>query len=39
MQILKIDSARNAIVIRGSVPGKAGSIVELRVAKIVGKNC
>ncbi|KAJ9525316.1 hypothetical protein QJQ45_020858 [Haematococcus lacustris] len=38
-QILKIDSVRKAIVVKGCVPGKPGSIVEVRVAKVVGKNC
>jgi hypothetical protein len=38
-QVLKVDSARKAIVIKGTVPGKAGSIVEIMPAKIVGKNC
>jgi large subunit ribosomal protein L3 len=39
MQVLKIDEDRRAIVIKGSVPGKPGAVVELRVAKIVGVNC
>jgi large subunit ribosomal protein L3 len=39
VQILKIDEARSAVVIKGSVPGKPGSVVELRIAKIVGENC
>ncbi len=38
-QILKIDKERMAVVVKGSVPGKPGSIVEIMVAKIVGKNC
>eukprot|EP00197_Chlamydomonas_leiostraca_P016214 CAMPEP_0202862896 /NCGR_PEP_ID=MMETSP1391-20130828/3760_1 /ASSEMBLY_ACC=CAM_ASM_000867 /TAXON_ID=1034604 /ORGANISM="Chlamydomonas leiostraca, Strain SAG 11-49" /LENGTH=253 /DNA_ID=CAMNT_0049542485 /DNA_START=67 /DNA_END=828 /DNA_ORIENTATION=+ len=39
LTVLKVDSARKAIVIKGTVPGKAGSIVEIMPAKIVGKNC
>eukprot|EP00967_Tisochrysis_lutea_P039161 scaffold46975_cov16-Tisochrysis_lutea.AAC.3 len=34
-QILKIDLARKAIVIKGCVPGKPGSVVEVTPAKIV----
>uniref|UniRef100_A0A7S3VGR8 Large ribosomal subunit protein uL3c n=1 Tax=Dunaliella tertiolecta TaxID=3047 RepID=A0A7S3VGR8_DUNTE len=37
-EILKIDLARKAIVIKGCVPGKPGSVVEVTPAKIVGKN-
>jgi large subunit ribosomal protein L3 len=39
MQILKVDAERGAIVIKGSVPGKAGNILEIAPAKIVGTNC
>ena len=35
MQILKIDLERMAIVIKGCVPGKPGSLVEVTPAKIV----
>jgi len=38
-EILLIDTARKAIVIKGSVPGKAGTLLELSTAKIVGLNC
>jgi len=37
--ILKIDTNRNAIVVKGSVPGKPGAILEVAPAKIVGTNC
>ncbi|MEW5313250.1 MAG: hypothetical protein WDW38_004834 [Sanguina aurantia] len=37
--ILKIDLARSAIIIKGTVPGKAGCVVEVMPAKFVGKNC
>lgn len=39
LQILKIDSARKAIVMKGTIPGKAGAILEVSPAKIVGQNC
>lgn len=39
LQVLKIDTAKKAIVVKGSVPGKAGNIVEVSPAKIVGLNC
>ncbi|MEW5298912.1 MAG: hypothetical protein WDW36_001982 [Sanguina aurantia] len=38
-EILKIDLARSAIIIKGTVPGKAGCVVEVMPAKFVGKNC
>ncbi len=38
-QILKVDTERGAIVVKGSVPGKRGNILEIAPAKIVGRNC
>jgi large subunit ribosomal protein L3 len=38
LQILKIDTVRKAIVMRGSVPGKAGTVLEVIPAKVFGKN-
>lgn len=38
LTILKVDTDKRAIVIKGSVPGKAGSIVRITPTKIVGKN-
>merc|ERR1712113_1242374 len=38
LQILKIDKELNAIVIKGSVPGKPGNTLSLTLAKILGKN-
>ncbi|GAX78833.1 hypothetical protein CEUSTIGMA_g6270.t1 [Chlamydomonas eustigma] len=38
-QILKIDAARKAIVVKGSLPGKTGTVLELSPAKLVGTNC
>lgn len=38
-QVLKVDLERKAIVIKGSVPGKPGAVVEVMPAKIVGVNC
>jgi large subunit ribosomal protein L3 len=37
--VLKVDGERGAIVVKGSVPGKPGTVLELAPAKIVGKNC
>ncbi|KAI8463354.1 MAG: plastid/chloroplast ribosomal protein L3 [Monoraphidium minutum] len=39
LQVLKVDTERGALVVRGSVPGKRGNILEIAPAKIVGKNC
>ncbi|KAF8072695.1 RPL3 [Scenedesmus sp. PABB004] len=39
LQVLKVDTERGAIVLRGSVPGKAGNILEIAPAKVVGVNC
>merc|ERR1711985_56635 len=36
LKILKIDKKLNAVVIKGSVPGKPGSVLRLAPAKIVG---
>jgi large subunit ribosomal protein L3 len=37
--VLKVDGERGAIVVKGSVPGKPGALLELAPAKVVGKNC
>eukprot|EP00879_Flechtneria_rotunda_P001239 GHRR01001386.1.p1 GENE.GHRR01001386.1~~GHRR01001386.1.p1 ORF type:complete len:261 (+),score=76.34 GHRR01001386.1:153-935(+) len=39
LQVLKVDLERGAIVVKGSVPGKAGNVLEIAPAKIVGVNC
>ncbi|GBF98187.1 50S ribosomal protein chloroplastic-like [Raphidocelis subcapitata] len=39
VKVLKVDLERGALVIKGSVPGKAGNILEIAPAKIVGTNC
>lgn len=36
--LLKIDSERKALVVKGTVPGKPGCVVEITPAKILGKN-
>jgi len=38
LKILKIDSANNLLVVKGSVPGKPGSLVNVRPAKVVGRD-
>ncbi len=38
MQILKVRPDIGAIVVKGAVPGKAGNVLEITPAKIVGKN-
>lgn len=37
--VLKVDAERRALVLKGSVPGKAGGVLEIAPAKIVGVNC
>jgi large subunit ribosomal protein L3 len=39
LQVLLVDTKRNALVVKGSVPGKGGNLLEITPAKIVGKNC
>ena len=39
MQVLHVDPELKAIIVKGAIPGKAGNIVEITPAKIVGKNC
>ena len=36
LEILKIDNAHNLLVVKGSVPGKPGSLLNIRPAKRVG---
>lgn len=36
LEVLKVDAERNAIVVKGSVPGKAGNLLEITRAKVVG---
>lgn len=38
VQILKVRPDIGAIVVKGAVPGKAGNVVEITPAKIVGRN-
>lgn len=38
-QVMMVDAERGAIVVKGSVPGKPGNILEITPAKQVGKNC
>ncbi len=38
LRIIKIDSEHNLLVIKGSVPGKPGSLLNIRPANIVGMN-
>ena len=38
MQVLKVRPDIGAIVVKGCVPGKAGNVVEITPAKIVGVN-
>ena len=39
LQVLMVDKERGAVVVKGSVPGKPGNLLEITPAKIVGKNC
>ena len=36
--VVKIDNEKNLLVVKGSVPGKPGSIVNIRPNNVVGKN-
>jgi len=36
LEILKIDTNHNLLVVKGSVPGKPGSLLNIRPAKRVG---
>ena len=36
LEILKIDTDHNLLVVKGSVPGKPGSLLNIRPAKRVG---
>lgn len=39
LEVLAIETELNALVIKGSIPGKVGNVVEITKAKVVGKNC
>ena len=36
---MMVDAEMGAIVVKGSVPGKPGNILEITPSKIVGVNC
>lgn len=38
LQILKIDKEKNALVVKGAVPGKPGNVIEVTHAKRIGIN-
>jgi large subunit ribosomal protein L3 len=38
LKVLLVDKERQALVVKGSVPGKRGAVLEIAPAKIVGKN-
>lgn len=38
LKVLLVDKEHNALVVKGSVPGKQGNLLEITPAKIVGKN-
>lgn len=37
-EVLLVDAEKKAIVIKGSLPGKPGNVLEITPAKIVGVN-
>lgn len=37
-EVLLVDAENSAIVVKGSVPGKPGNVVEIAPAKVVGVN-
>jgi large subunit ribosomal protein L3 len=39
LEVLLVDPERCALVVKGSVPGKPGNLLEISPAKIVGSNC
>ena len=36
--VVKVDEVKNLIIVKGSVPGKPGSLVDIRPNNVVGKN-
>ena len=36
--MVKIDDQKNLLIVKGSIPGKPGSIVDIRPNNIVGKK-
>lgn len=38
LQVLMVDVEKGAIVVKGSLPGKPGNLLEIAPAKFVGKN-
>jgi len=38
-QVLMIDMEESALIVKGSVPGKPGGLVEITPHKTVGVNC
>lgn len=38
LSILLVDTERQAIVVKGSIPGKRGNLIEITPAKTVGKK-
>ncbi len=38
LTILRVDSERNLLVVKGSVPGKPGALLNIRPAKVVGSQ-
>lgn len=39
LEILSVEAELGALVLKGSIPGKVGNVVEITKAKVVGKNC
>lgn len=39
LEVLAIETELGALVLKGSIPGKVGNVVEITKAKVVGKNC
>lgn len=38
LKVLLVDKERQALVVKGAVPGKRGALLEISPAKLVGKN-
>jgi large subunit ribosomal protein L3 len=37
LQVVKVDSERNLILIKGAIPGKPGNLLDITPANIVGQ--
>ena len=38
LEVMRVDTDRKCLVVKGAVPGKPGNLLKVTPAKIVGKN-